>query len=130
MDQRPRNAEMWLTATDCPPLYATPRDPTRETLGAAVAEVAETLGTPLTPWQCQAADLAMELDPQMGLLAYGEFDLRRQRGAETIRWHNGSLHGITAPGRSRSTLRCSTWPWSTRPGPMRTSGSSKACRQP
>ena len=81
MDQRPRNAEIWLTATDCPPLYATPRDPTRETLGAAVAEVAETLGTPLTPWQCQAADLA-------------------------IRWHNGSLHGITAPGRSRSTLRC------------------------
>ena len=145
--------------TDCPPLYATPRDPTRDTLGGAVAEVAETLGTPLMPWQRQVADVAMELDPQTGLLAYsevdlttprqsgkttlelavlvhrcrtwarsralyaaqsrihahkkweyehvatlqaseyaGEFDLRRQRGDEAIRWHNGSLHGITAPG--------------------------------
>jgi hypothetical protein len=37
------------TATDCPPLYATSRDPTRDTLGGAVAEVAETLGTPLMP---------------------------------------------------------------------------------
>jgi hypothetical protein len=144
---------------DCPPLYATPRDPARETLGGAVATVAEALGTPLMPWQGQVADVAMELDPQTGLLAYGEvdlttprqsgkttlelavlvhrcrtwarsralysaqsrihahkkwedehvatlkaspyageFDLRRQRGDEAIRWHNGSLHGITAPG--------------------------------
>jgi hypothetical protein len=144
---------------DCPPQYATPRDPARETLGGAVAEVAEALGTPLMPWQRQVADVAMELDPETGLLAYGEvdlstphqsgkttlelavlvhrcrtwarsralypaqsrihahkkweaehvatlkaseyageFDLRRQRGDEAIRWHNGSLHGITAPG--------------------------------
>jgi hypothetical protein len=144
---------------DCPPQYATPRDPARETLGGAVAEVAEALGTPLMPWQRQVADVAMELDPETGLLAYGEVDLstphqsgkttlelavlvhrcrtwarsralypaqsrihahkkweaehvatlkaseyagefdpRRQRGDEAIRWHNGSLHGITAPG--------------------------------
>ena len=147
------------TATDCPPLYATPRDPTRETLGGAVAEVAEALGTPLMPWQRQVADVAMELDPVTGLLAYsevdlttprqsgkttlelavlthrcrtwarsralysaqsrihahkkwedehvailkrspfaGEFAVRYQRGDEAIRWDNGSLHGITAPG--------------------------------
>jgi hypothetical protein len=148
-----------LTAVDCPPLYATPRDPSRETLGAAVAEVAEQLGTPFMPWQRLVADVAMELDPATGLLAYsevdatlprqsgkttlelavlvhrcrtwarsrvlysaqdriharlkweddhvaalqrspyrGEFKVRYQRGDETIRWHNGSRHGITAPG--------------------------------
>ena len=146
-------------ATDCPPLYATPRDPARDTLGGAVAEVAEQLGMPLMPWQRQVADVAMEVDPATGLLAYrevdlttprqsgkttlelavlvhrcrtwarsralyaaqsrihahkkwedehvatlqttpyaDEFDLRRQRGDEAIRWYNGSLHGITAPG--------------------------------
>ena len=37
---------------------------TRETLGGAVAEVAEALGTPLMPWQRQVADVAMELDPR------------------------------------------------------------------
>ena len=148
-----------LTATDCPPLFATPRDPSPPTLGVAAAAIAAQLGTPFMPWQRQVADVAMELDPQTGLLAYsevdlttprqsgkttlelavlvhrcrtwarsralyaaqsrihahkkwedehvatlqtspyaGEFDLRRQRGDEAIRWHNGSLHGITAPG--------------------------------
>jgi len=28
----------------------------------------------------------------------GEFGVRYQRGDEAIRWHNGSWHGITAPG--------------------------------
>jgi hypothetical protein len=28
----------------------------------------------------------------------GEFKVRYQRGDEAIRWHNGSRHGITAPG--------------------------------
>jgi hypothetical protein len=143
----------------CSPLYATPRDPSRKTLGGAVARVAKALGTPLMPWQRQVADVAMEIDPQTGRLAYGEVDLttprqsgkttlelgvlvhrcrtwaasralysaqsrlhahkkwedehvailkrspfageftvRYQRGDEAIRWANGSLHGITAPG--------------------------------
>jgi hypothetical protein len=29
-----------------------------------------------------------------------EFTVRYQRGDEAIRWHNGSLHGITAPGET------------------------------
>jgi hypothetical protein len=143
----------------CPPLYATPRDPARKTLGAAVARVAKQLGTPLMTWQRQVADVALEVDPRTGLLVYGEVDLtvprqqgkttlelgvlvhrcrtwarsrvlysaqdriharkkwedehvatlarspfadefgvRYQRGDEAIRWGNGSLHGITAPG--------------------------------
>jgi Phage Terminase len=143
----------------CPPLHATPRDPTRKTLGGAVAKVAKALGTPLMPWQRQVVDTALEVDPQTGLLVYsevdltvprqqgkttlelavmvhrcrtwarsrvlysaqsrlhahkkwedehvatlkaspfaGEFGVRYQRGDEAIRWDNGSLHGITAPG--------------------------------
>jgi hypothetical protein len=35
-----------------------------------VADVAEAPGTPLMSWQRQVADVAMELDPQTGLLAY------------------------------------------------------------
>jgi hypothetical protein len=146
-------------ALDCPPLYATPRDPSRDTLGGAVAAIAEQLGTPFMPWQRQVADVAMEVDPATGRLAYrevvlttprqsgkttlelavlvqrcrtwprsralysaqdriharlkweddhvaalerspfaGEFKVRYQRGDEAIRWHNGSRHGITAPG--------------------------------
>ncbi len=144
---------------DCPPRLATPRDPARPTLGGEVAEVAETLGTPLMPWQQQVVDVALEVDPDTGRLAYrevivttprqqgkttlelavmvhrarrwprsrilysaqsrlhahkkwedehvatlnrsplaAEFTVRYQRGDEAIRWRNGSLHGITAPG--------------------------------
>jgi hypothetical protein len=148
-----------MTRLACPPLFATPRDPGRKTLGGAVAKVAKALGTPLMPWQRHVADVALELDPSTGRLAYGEVDLtvprqqgkttlelaamvhrcrtwarsrvlysaqdriharkkwedehvatlerspfaeefgvRYQRGDEAIRWHNGSHHGITAPG--------------------------------
>jgi hypothetical protein len=146
-------------ALDCPPRLATPRDPGRPTLGGRVAEVAEQLGTPLMPWQRQVADVALEVDPATGRLAYrevivttmrqqgktsleaavmvdrarawprsriryaaqtrlhahakwedehlpllerspfaSEYTVRRQRGDEAIRWDNGSLHGIIAPG--------------------------------
>jgi hypothetical protein len=70
----------------CPPLYATPRDPARKTLGAAVARVAKQLGTPLMPWQRRVADVAMEVDPRTGLLVYGEVDLTvpRQQGKTTL----------------------------------------------
>jgi hypothetical protein len=152
-------SDMTALAVDCPALYATPRDPSRDTLGGAVAAVAEQLGTPFMPWQRQVADVAMEVDPATGRLAYrevdlttprqsgkttlelavlvhrcrtwarsralysaqdriharlkweddhvatlerspfaGEFKVRYQRGDEAIRWHNGSRHGITAPG--------------------------------
>jgi Phage Terminase len=73
-------------ALDCPPLYATPRDPSRETLGPALADVAERLGTPFMPWQRQVADVAMEVDPATGLLAHDEIDatLPRQSGKTTL----------------------------------------------
>jgi hypothetical protein len=77
-----------LTAAppECPPLLATPRNPARPTLGGAVAEVAEQLGTPFMPWQRQVADVAMEVDPTTGRLAYREVVLTtpRQSGKTTL----------------------------------------------
>jgi hypothetical protein len=71
---------------DCPPLYATARDPSRPTLGGDVAAIAAQLGTPFMAWQRQVADVAMELDPATGLLAYREVDLTtpRQSGKTTL----------------------------------------------
>src|SRR5262245_9995567 len=67
---------------DCPPRWATRRRPDRQTLGPRVAEVAELLGTPLMPWQRHVVDVALEVDPDTGLLVYREIDLTvpRQSG--------------------------------------------------
>jgi hypothetical protein len=141
----------------CPPRWATPRNFGRPTLGPRVGEVAALLGTPFMPWQQQVADVALEVDPDSGLLAYREivvtvprqsgkttamltvmvhrarawprsrilytaqtrnharqkwedehvavlersplrkqFRVRRSNGSEAIRWHNGSMHGISS----------------------------------
>jgi hypothetical protein len=47
-----------------------------------VAEVAELLGSPLMPWQRHVADVALEVDPDSGLLVYREIALTvpRQSG--------------------------------------------------
>lgn len=71
---------------DCPPRWATSRNSERRTLGPRVAEVAELLGTLLMPWQRQVADVALEVDPASGLLAYREVILTvpRQSGKTTL----------------------------------------------
>ncbi|WP_422751352.1 hypothetical protein [Micromonospora sp. WMMD1219] len=61
-----------LTELTCPPLYGTPRSPDRPTLGGQLAAVADRLGKPLMPHQRHIADVALELDPETGLLAYSE----------------------------------------------------------
>ncbi|NED57842.1 hypothetical protein G3I24_44015 [Micromonospora aurantiaca] len=61
-----------LTELTCPPLYGTPRSPERPTLGGQLAAVAARLGKPLMPHQRHIADVALELDPETGLLAYSE----------------------------------------------------------
>jgi hypothetical protein len=87
------------TATDCQPLYATARDPSRDTLGGAVAAVAEQLGTPFMPWQRQVADVAMEVDPATGRLAYREVVLTTPRQS-----------GKTTLELAAMVHRCRTWP--------------------
>lgn len=66
----------------CLPRWGTPRIPSRPTLGPQVANVANLLGTPLMPWQRHVADVALEVDPATGLLAYREVGLTvpRQSG--------------------------------------------------
>src|SRR5689334_10794972 len=66
----------------CPPRWGTPRRPDRATLGPRAAEVATLLGTPLMPWQRHVLDVALEVDPETGRLAYQEVDLTvpRQSG--------------------------------------------------
>lgn len=54
------------------PLWATRRSPDRPTLGPRIAQIAELLGKPLLPHQREIADVAFEIDPATGYLAYGE----------------------------------------------------------
>lgn len=56
----------------CPPLYGTKRTPSRPTLGPQVAKIAEQLGKPPLPHQRHIYDVAFEIDPDTGYLAYGE----------------------------------------------------------
>jgi len=150
------------TGLTCLPRFSTPRRYDRKTYGPRVAQVAENLGYGFMPWQQYVSDIALEVDPFTGLLAYREICLTvprqsgktvlllavmihraqamisarepRQRilyaaqtriaargkwedehipilkasrysrdfvtrlaiGQEAIKWHNGSLHGITS----------------------------------
>ncbi len=72
------------TATElhCPPLYGTPRTEGRPTLGPRAAEIAARLGRPFMPHQRLIADVALEIDPDTGYLAYDEVDviINRQQG--------------------------------------------------
>lgn len=69
-----------------PPLYGTPRNPDRETLGHEPAEVARRLRKPLMPWQSHVADVALELDPDTGELWYEQVvvTVPRQSGKTTL----------------------------------------------
>lgn len=69
----------------CAPRFATPRDPSRRTLGPAVAKVAAMLGTPFMPWQQYVVDVAFEVD-ESGKLVYREIVLTvpRQSGKTTL----------------------------------------------
>ena len=69
----------------CQPRWATPRTD-RRTYGPEVALIAEKLGLPLMPWQQQVVDVALEIDPESGRLAYREVvvTVPRQAGKTTL----------------------------------------------
>ena len=69
----------------CLPRWATPRTPSRRTLGAAAANVAEALGKSLMPWQQQVLDTALEVDDD-GKFVYRQVILTvpRQSGKTTL----------------------------------------------
>jgi phage terminase large subunit-like protein len=74
------------SSSGCPPRYCTVRNRRRATYGPRVVEVARLLGTELMPWQRQVADVALEIDPDTGDLAYREVILTvpRQSGKTTL----------------------------------------------
>lgn len=69
-----------------PPRWGTPRNPDRATLGPQVAAIAARMGKPFMPWQRHFSDVAYEIDPATGLLAYREIRLTvpRQSGKTTV----------------------------------------------
>ncbi len=87
----------------CPPRFGTNRSPERATLGPAVGKVAAKLGKPLMPWQQLVADVALEVDPRTGRLAYTELGLTvpRQSGKSTLvlakAVHRSSATGFFGP---------------------------------
>ena len=75
-----------LSRNGAAPRFITPRSPERATLGPRVADVARALGKPFLPWQHQVADVALELDPATGYLAYESVILvvMRQQGKSEL----------------------------------------------
>ena len=70
----------------CPPRWGTMRNFERQTYGSKLARIAKALGTPLMPWQRYVADVALEIDPETGLLAYRGVDctVPRQSGKTSL----------------------------------------------
>lgn len=82
-DSRP---DCWSPTWFPPPQWGTPRNPTVKTYGTAAAIVADVkLGRPLLPWQRHVADVALEIDPTTGRLAYRQVvvTVPRQSGKTT-----------------------------------------------
>jgi phage terminase large subunit-like protein len=69
----------------CPPAWGTRRRPERATWGPAVGRIAAKIGKPFMPWQQHVMDIALEIDPETGFLAYREVNLGvpRQSGKTT-----------------------------------------------
>lgn len=67
------------------PRYATQRTESRRSLGSEVVAIANTLGTPLLPWQRQVVDVALEVDSE-GRPYYREIVITvpRQSGKTTL----------------------------------------------
>lgn len=70
----------------CQPTWATPRRADRPTWGPTLGRIAARLGKPFMPWQQLVADVATEIDPATGELAYREIRLTvpRQSGKTTL----------------------------------------------
>lgn len=60
------------SCVSCLPLFGTPRTPGRETLGPGVTALSRRLGRPYMPHQEYMADVALEIDPETGRLAYDQ----------------------------------------------------------
>ncbi len=68
------------------PRFSAPRRPDRRTLGPVAGKISKALGKPFLPWQQQAADVALEVDPRTGRLVYDDVRVTvpRQSGKTTL----------------------------------------------
>ena len=98
-----------LSRTDVEPLYYTPRDPTRQTLGRKVGQVLGAIDGPRhdglrgpMPWQQFVGDVACEIDPATGLLWYREVVIVvvRQAGKSSMTRAKITHRALTSPGAS------------------------------
>jgi phage terminase large subunit-like protein len=71
--------------SEAPPRWATPRTD-RPTRGHRLGPISAVLGQPFHPWQQLVADVALEYDPETGLLAYPLVivTISRQTGKTTL----------------------------------------------
>lgn len=105
------------SSLSCPPRFCTPRRLDRPTHGDRAARVARQLGISLMPWQQHVLDLALEVDPKTGRLAYRTVVLTvpRQSGKTllllTLTTHRalgfgpGQQIAYTAQSRSEARLK-------------------------
>jgi Phage terminase-like protein, large subunit len=85
-----------------PPRYATTRDVSRPTIGPATARIAALLGYNLLPWQRLVADVAGEVDPATGRMAYEMVlvTVPRQSGKSTLVRALGVQAALAEGGRA------------------------------
>ncbi|HZN76013.1 MAG TPA: hypothetical protein VFC00_30650 [Micromonosporaceae bacterium] len=86
-----------LYGLTCPPRWGPPRRLHYPTLGHGIARVMTELGTPPMPHQKYMADVALEVDPKTGILAYRKVGLSipRQQG-KTQKILAAMIHRIRA----------------------------------
>lgn len=104
---------MTSSAKGALPRWSSPRQADRPTWGPRIGKVAAALGKPLMPWQQHVADVAYEVDPETGRLAYREVRLLvpRQSGKSTLIlaksvWRMADAAGLG--GRQRLTYTAQT----------------------
>lgn len=75
-----------MTSSLASPVWETPRTPSRKTFGGRIGAVADSLGTPLMPWQQLVADVGGEIDPDTGVPAYRQVvvTVMRQNGKTSL----------------------------------------------
>ena len=89
------------------PRWSSPRRADRPTWGPRIARVSERLGKPFMPWQRIVSDIAHEVNPDTGCLAYSEVRLLvpRQSGKSTEIFAKSIWRMIDAAGLGgRQTL--------------------------
>lgn len=81
------------------PRHHTPRRHDRPTRGGAVAAIARAKQRPLLPWQSDAVDVALEVDPETGTYAYGivVVSVQRQAGKTKLESDVADHRCLTVP---------------------------------